>query len=213
MIQDILTHMKEDILIYLYNTELTIAAISVISFLIAIIFSISFKKIKWYNKSILYIICILSPLSFLLFFEYNDPVIHYNNGLKFFNGDKYSINKDTAIKAFEKAAKYNHIESCRLLGGLYKSEDVYKTVNYWKKGTYLGDRESAKLLADLYYDNIFISMTIEDRLESAYMAYYQAVCLGDNDSRNRLQELQAMMPESVQKKAKAECLKITAERK
>lgn len=168
-------------------------------------------RAKWL-KLFLYLVCEVCTLGFLVFylcFEHLSPSVHYQNGLKFYRGDVFSVDIETAIKAFEKSANKNNIEACRMLGEIYTVRgEIYIAIQWLKKGINLGDTKSAKTLAELYTDNIFVALSEQERKESAYLAYAQALCLGDTSVHQRMGELQAQIPQSIQGEANSNCKKL-----
>lgn len=166
---------------------------------------------KWF-KPFLYLACGAYTLGFVVFYlysEYLNPSIHYENGLKFYRGDVFSVDIETAIKAFEKSANKNNIEACHMLAEIYTVRgEIYIAIQWLKKGINLGDTKSAKTLAKLYTDNIFVALSEQERKESAYLAYAQALCLGDMSVHQRMDALQAQIPQSIQDEANSDCKKL-----
>lgn len=163
---------------------------------------------KWFTP-FLYLACGAYTLGFFIFylyFEHLNPSVHYENGLKFYHGDGFSTDIETAIKAFEKSADKNNIEACRMLGNIYMVRgEIYIAIQWLKKGINLGDTKSAKTLAKLYTDNIFVTLSDQERKESAYLAYAQALCLGDTSVHHSMEVLQAQIPQSIQDEANSDC--------
>lgn len=163
------------------------------------------KKFKYF----LYLTCGVYTLGFVFFYLYSEhlnPSVHYENGLKFYRGDDFSTDIETAIKAFEKSVSKNNIEACHRLGNIYALRgEIYIAIQWLKKGINLGDTKSAEILAKLYTDNIFVSFSDQERKESAYLAYSQALCLGDTSVRPRMDALQVQISQSIQDEAISNC--------
>lgn len=165
-------------------------------------------KSKWF-KRFSYLACGVYTLGFIFLYLYSEhlnPSLHYENGLKFYRGNGFSTDIEMAIQAFEKSASKNNIEACHMLGNIYTSQgEIYIAIQWLKKGINLGDPKSAKILAELYADNIFVTLSKQERRESAYLAYSQALCLGDTSVRQRMDVLQAQISQSIQDEANSEC--------
>lgn len=166
-----------------------------------------------YNKRMInifiFVICTLF-LAFItslyVYTEYINPKAHYENALKFYMGDDFSPDLETAISAFEKAVDNNHVESCRILSKINKAKgEIYLSGKWLQKGIELGDAESAKMLGELYDRNRFTNLTEQERVESAYLAFSEALCLGEISVRHRVNVLQTKVSEAIQKIAESDC--------
>lgn len=160
------------------------------------------------NILIISLIFLVSAYCYVFVNDIMSPEEHYKNGLKFLNGDGFAINEPLAIAALERAAERDHALACRYLGQvLYSQKKGLEAARYWGKGLQLGDKESARLLGELY-ENDFAYLSKEQQQESAYMAYYQAACLGDFSLWEKLDSLKPLVSQQIRTDAETLCNSI-----
>lgn len=148
---------------------------------------------------------------FFIYTEYINPSIHYKIALKFYNGDGFSTDIETSILAFEKAISKNNIEACHILSDIYMAQDnVYKALQCLKTCINHGDSQSAIIMAEIYSNHIFTFLSKQEKNESAYLAYSQALCLGDTSVHQNIKNLQTQVPQSIKNEAISECKRLKA---
>lgn len=135
------------------------------------------------------------------------PEINYQNALKFRYGNNgFPINDDLALIAFRRAAEGNHKEACRDAGDMLEARgDTLEAVKMWVKAVKLGDAGAARQLGDFYARGNFQNLTEVERLNSAYLAYYEGVCLGDATLQKEVDRLRQQVSWQTHRDAMEKC--------
>lgn len=143
----------------------------------------------------------------IIFFNYTSPEKNYRNALSFRYGNNgFPIDNDIALIAFRRAAEGNHKEACRYAGDMLEARgDTLGAVKMWVKAVKLGDAGAARQLGDFYARGNFQNLTEVERLNSAYLAYYEGVCLGDATLQNEVDRLRQQVSWQTHRDAMEKC--------
>lgn len=213
--------MLEQFWIYWYENQSYVLLIIFLMFIFGIVKNIPIgetkkeekdkkrKIINTFNLSIL-ALGLLSILLWSIIELINPKKIHYEVGLDFYEGrNNYTPDKDRAQKAFERAAKAGNVEACKKLAEIHKSKkDIFETIKWYKRGIALGDSQCAIYLAQLYDKEKFISLTEKEKIESAYMAYVMAACLGDKTAKIKIDQLHKQISWEIDEEVNEMCSEL-----
>ena len=174
---------------------------------------------KWITMKQMYsymMFIVLASLSCMtLYINYVNPAArHYNNALRFMNGEGgFSIDLNMAMAAFEKAGEKGHVQAYRYLGEiLMNRREDYAAVKAWEKAVKLGDPRSACLLGE-FYEKTLVELPEARKKELAYISYYTGGCLGDESLRNRAEKLRSEISPQAQDDAVQFCVDLKSGRK
>lgn len=150
-------------------------------------------------------ICIVLPV--LLIVVTIPAETHYRNALNFrYGNDGFPIDDTMAMAAFRRAADGDHMLACRALGDMLEARgDTLEAINYWIKAIKLGDARAARQLGDLYAKSNFQNLSEGERLNSAYIAYFEGLCLGDDTLRKEVDQLRPQVSWQTHKDAVDKC--------
>lgn len=146
-------------------------------------------------------------VGWLISINFRSPEIHYQNALKLrYGNDGFPIDDTMAMTAFRRAADEDHMLACRALGDMLEARgDTLEAINYWIKAIKLGDARAARQLGDLYARGTFQNLSEGERLNSAYTAYFEGLCLGDDTLRKEVDQLRSQVSWQTHKDAVDKC--------